>query len=107
MAYEQVWAIRSLSISNAGFTDIVGAAVLPIACNTIIIVNNSGQTVFLRSDPGNAASEVSILDGQQFEIGGPTDTATRGPRFPAGTANPAGSLKSATSAISVVVESVL
>ena len=67
--YEERNTVRALLLNSATFTDIQGAAVLPIACNKVIIINLSAQTVTFRSDPGNANSAIPIANGQSYQIG--------------------------------------
>jgi hypothetical protein len=81
MAYEEVFAIRQAALDSTKWTDITGVLLLPIPCNTVVIVNNSGGNIALRSDPGNANSEITIPTGQQFEIGGFRPVKSRNFRF--------------------------
>lgn len=100
--YEEKFAIRIMAILAASFTDIVGLALLPINCNFVTVFNNSGVAVLLRSDPGNASSEISIANGASFVIGasGPPRGSTRFPQ----NCNPVGSLKSSVGNVNVVIE---
>ncbi len=70
-AYEQFFAIRQLVISDSSWTDLVGPAVIYIACQAVVIYNPANQIVNLRSDPGNAASQLpgGIQPGGSFQIG--------------------------------------
>lgn len=106
MPYESAFAIRKLPIDQNGFTDIVGPSVLPIDCNVVVIFNDTGQDILLRSDPANANSEVTIHDGQQFEIGTAFSSSARGARFQRGSSNPVGALKAAVSGVSPLIESI-
>lgn len=68
--WEENFAIRILSVGSVGFTDVADTSI-PIDCNTVVVLNPSATvSLSLRSDPGNANSEVEIGPGQQFEIGG-------------------------------------
>src|SRR6266536_2253777 len=103
MPYEERCAIRQLAINAVTWTDIVGVAVLPIGCNSVIIYNQTGVNIYLRTDPGNANSQVTIHDGEQFELGGPA-ASSAGVRFvqncPA-----VGSLLSSAGSVSPLIES--
>lgn len=85
--WEESFAVRNLTVSSAGFTDVADAFV-PIDCNTVVVMNTSSTiSIALRSDPGNASSEVTIGQGQQFEIGGTRPRTGHKPtRFKAGDA---------------------
>lgn len=107
MPYESRHAVRSLAINASTWTDISGKAVLPIDCHTIVIFNNTGVTILFRSDPGNANSQVSIGNGQQYEINGSVSQMARGPRFPAGSDSPVGALLSSSGNVSPLIESTL
>ncbi len=104
VVYETKFAVRLLAINAVTWTDIYGSA-LPIDCNTVIIFNNTGVDIFLRSDPSNPNSQITIQTGQQFEIGTTGLPATAGlSRFPKGSA-PLGSLLSSSGNVSPVIES--
>src|SRR5438094_7926102 len=78
--YESRNALRLLAIVSGSFTDVQGTAVLPLDCNTVIIFNNSGVDVLLRTDPANANSEITLSTGQQFEFTGVNRYSFRYPR---------------------------
>lgn len=100
--YEERFAVRVMSVIAGGFTDIVGLALLPINCNFVTVLNNSAVAVLLRSDPNNAASEVSIAAGASFVIGA-SGTPRGSVRFPQN-CNPVASLKSSSGTVNVVIE---
>lgn len=104
--YETSFAVRQLAITNSGFTDIQGAAVLPIDCNYIEILNDSGQDVILATDPNNVASQITIHDGQMFSIGAARGFDTKQCRFQAGDSNPIAAVKSASSSVNVIILSI-
>lgn len=85
--WEESFAIRSVPLNSSTFTDVADSFV-PIDCNTVVIFNPSNTiAIALRSDPGNANSEVTINPGQQFEIGGPRPrTGYKPARFKTGDA---------------------
>lgn len=105
MAYEQTDAIRLLAINAVTWTDVAGVAVLPISCNQVIVFNNSGVSIFLRTDPNNANSQVTIASGQQFEIGSSGGSGPRSFLFPQGSGNPPCSLLSSSGTVNVLIES--
>ncbi len=101
--WEENFAIRSIALNSSTFTDVADIAYVPIDCNTVVILNISVTiAIALRSDPGNANSEVTVNPGQQFEIGGNRPrTGYRSARFKAGDA--VCSLKSASGTPTVLV----
>ena len=105
MTYETRFSIRQASIGAGGFTDIVGQTYIPIDCNVVAIFNNTGVDIYLRSDPGNAASQVTISSGQQFEIGMPGLQSVGGaPRFISMSTDPVCSLQSSSGTVTPLVE---
>jgi len=100
--YESRFAIRTLAIVDTGFTDVKGLAVLPINCNEVIVYNDTGTDILLRSDPSNSASEVTVAAGQYFPIGTPQKEG--GFRFPQN-CPPVCALKSTSGALTIIVES--
>jgi hypothetical protein len=100
--YEQSFAIRQLALNAVGFTDVQGLAVLPIDCNTIVIYNDSNADIYLRTNPGQASSQVTIAPGQFFSIGGPSQNG--GFRFPQN-CPPVCSLEASTGTPTVTIES--
>lgn len=105
MVYEQSCALRALALNNATWTDVAGPSI-PIDCNLVIIFNNSGVDIFLRTDPGNANSQVTINPGQQFEIGGAPRPPSFGPsRFISGDSTRAAcSLMASSGSPNVLIE---
>jgi hypothetical protein len=67
--YELTFAIRVLALTASGWTDLVGLANLPIGCNQIVIYNNNSVPILLRTDPNNANSQITLNDGEAFDIG--------------------------------------
>lgn len=104
--YEQYFSIRSMALTAGSWADIVGESYLPLASNIVIVFNNGAVDVYLRSDPGNAASQVTIQPGQQFEIGasGTQISSYIQHRFPLN-CSALGSLKSSSGNTSVLIES--
>lgn len=102
--YEQRVAIRAVAINAVTWTDIVGLSMLPIDCNLIIIYNNTGVDIFLRTDPNNSNSQVTIGAGLQFELGSPSGLR-QGTRFTRN-GDPSCSLLSSSGNVSPLVESV-
>lgn len=80
--YEERNTIRAMVLNSSTFLDLQGAALLPIACNKVIIVNLSAQTVKFRSDPANASSEIPIANGQSYQIGESPRTGSAQYRYP-------------------------
>jgi len=105
--YELANAIRSLAINAASWTDVSYVnGVLPIACNQVIVYNSSAVAIFLRTDPGNANSQITINPGQAFTIG--VSGANRGAYaflFPQNTQNPPCALLSSSGNVNVTIES--
>jgi hypothetical protein len=99
--YESRFAIRALVLSASAFTDVVGNAIIPLDCNTIIIYNPNAVAVYLRSDPNNANSQISIPPGQGYELPGGTGPGTR---YSSVSTNPVCSLQSSSGATTVYVE---
>ena len=104
MPYDTRFALRKVPINQNTWTDLVGAAILPIACNNVIVYNNTGQDILLRSDPGNDQSEVLVPNGSQFEIGASVNISG-GHRFPLNCPAVA-SLLSSSGNVSLLVESI-
>ena len=109
MGYEQNCAIRQVPITNGAWVDVVGVNYLPINCNLVIIFNNTGIDIYMKTDPGNANSQVTIQNGQQFEIGAVATPSPEGirVRFKAGSPDAVCSLLSSAGNVSPVVESIL
>ena len=107
MAYETKFAIRPATIQAGAFTDIVGTSMLPIDCNTVLVMNDTGQDINLRTDPANANSQVVVHDGQSFTIGGQDSGGGHGARFLAGSQNPVCSLEASVSQVSPLIISIL
>ncbi len=82
MPYEESATIRQLALAaSPTWTDVTGAAI-PIDCNQVVIFNNSGVDIYMRTDPGNPNSQVTINNGQQYEFTGPVPRGFRSHRFP-------------------------
>jgi hypothetical protein len=91
-----------MSVAASSWTDVQGMALLPIDCDTVIIYNNAAVNILLRTDPGNANSQITLLPGQQYEFGGNHSGVYRYPRgCPA-----ICSLQSVSGTVNVIVESV-
>ena len=105
--YELVFALRALGINAVTWTDVSYAnGAIPIAANQVIIFNLSAVAIYLRSDPNNASSQVTINPGQQFTIGvSGANRGTYGFLFPQNGANPACALLSSSGPVNVLIES--
>jgi hypothetical protein len=112
MGYETSVAIRNnVAITATGWTDIGGSGVgsyqLPMACDSIVIINTSGVSILLATDPGNSASAVTLAAGSSWQLGlnsrGPTHGwPTTGCRFQPSL--PACSLKSSSGPQTITLE---
>lgn len=104
MLYETVVALRQIPINASTWTDIAGSQYIPIACNLIIVYNSTGVTIYYRSDPANANSQITIAAGLNFEIG-MGDRQIRGPRrFQRDPNIAVGALLSASGNVSPIIE---
>ena len=117
MAYETSVAIRNnVALNDSTWVDIGGSAggayAIPISCNLIVVINTSGVPIELATDPGNAASVVTIPAGASWalgiaswgvRLGGPPS----GARFRSGLHDAAGSLKSTSGNVNGTLEFVL
>lgn len=100
--YETDFAIRSLAIVAGNWTDLAGSSI-PIDCNYIMVFNDSGQDISLRSDPNNASSQATVHDGQMFTIGAPRGVDQKTVRFQKGRQNPVASLQPSVSSVNVLL----
>ena len=115
MSYETKYAVRSVLINSSTWTDVQGINILPIACNSVTIFNDSGVDVYFRSDPNNTDSQITLPSRIQpsdyplppipsLEIGHGVFYA--GTRFPS-LCDPVGSLCSSGGTVTVTIVSVL
>src|ERR1700739_4529836 len=104
--YETKARIRQLAITSNTWTNIVDpgdGSVLPYNCNLIVIYNPTSVVINLRTDPGNANSQLpgGIPPGGSYDLG---VAGGRGWRYPKG-CPPAGSLQAASGSPVVCIES--
>lgn len=106
-------AIRNdFAVPATGWTDLNGQTlgtsgdlVLPITCNQIEVYNNSSSDVLMRTDPGNAASQITIAAGAYFIIGTP-QPKNDPPRYPVGFQNPVASFQSTSGTVDLTLVSI-
>ena len=111
--YETQNAIRNdFAVPATGWTDlnglttgVSGDVVLPVSCNQIEIYNNSTSDVLMRTDPGNAASQITIAAGATWIIGTP-QAKNVPPRFPVGFQNVVASFQSTSGTVDLTLVSI-